>query len=949
MAKPCQIVESQALWGESHFTVWFPDDNLTRQVRSDELTPIGNTPILTADELTYRVAAARVTAEVEQNATLLAPLEASVLPLPHQVRALERATAGDGVRFLLADEVGLGKTIEAGLILRELKLRGLARRILVVVPKGLVRQWEAELLTHFGEQFRVIVGDELKALRAFNRDPSGAAGLRAKLPDLTVWRAFDQVICSVDAVKPIESRRGWSREQVAAYNRERFDDLIAAGWDLVIVDEAHRLAGSTDDVARYQLGQGLAGAAPYLLLLSATPHQGKSDAFRRLLGLLDAETFPDDQSVTRERIRPFVIRTEKRAAIDAQGQPLFQPRQTRLLPVTWTAKPQQVLYEAVTDYVRDGYNRAVREKRPYVGFLLLLMQRLVTSSTRAIRVALEQRYRALEQPAGVEPASNAPGDAWSDAGDDEQPEKLFAAFLAELANERTEVDQLLGLARAAERVGADAKAEALHDQILQVQRAEGDPDLKVLVFTEFVATQEMLRDFLTQRGFRVVCLNGDLEVEERRRVQQSFAREAQVLVSTDAGGEGLNLQFCHVVVNYDVPWNPMRLEQRIGRVDRIGQNHAVLALNLVLADTVEHRVQEVIERKLRVILAEFGVDKTGDVLDSADDGGTFEGLYRAAILAPNTLDAAASATLEQVQAEAREAQRTRWLLGEDPPLAPDAARSFLDHPLPGWVERMVVGYLRSHAGSAERTDHSWRLAWPTGEVTADVVFTAREAQADSRAQLVTLDDPRIRAILDAIPTWAPGQPLASVRLPQLPATVQGVWSLWKVMLRTHSDQRQRIIPLFVSDADRVFIPTALRIWEALLTDSFRLAGTTSLGSTPVAPTPALPAHGEGGGGGDPLWSRLRQHAEVRGQGVYAELVQEHRARLARDVAKGEYAFAARRRAIERVGLAAVRAYRLARLEEELAAWRAQLAERAETRPDLVPLVLARVAGGAEGV
>src|SRR5205814_1808094 len=171
---------------------------------------------------------------------------------------------------------------------------------------------------------------------------------------------------------------------------------VLAGWDLVIVDEAHRLSGSTGEVARYKLGQGLADAAPYLLLLSATPHQGKSDAFQRLVQLLDGAAFPTGESFTRERLRPYVIRTEKRQAIDADGAPLFQPRQTRLVPVAWEARhhEQSVLYQAITDYVREGYQKAMHEKRFAVGFLMLLMQRLVTSSTRAIRAALERRPEA---------------------------------------------------------------------------------------------------------------------------------------------------------------------------------------------------------------------------------------------------------------------------------------------------------------------------------------------------------------------------------------------------------------------------------------------------------------------------------------------------------------------------------------------------------------------------
>jgi hypothetical protein len=179
--------------------------------------------------------------------------------------------------------------------------------------------------------------------------------------------------------------RGWSAAQVSEHNRERFEDLISTGWDLVIVDEAHRLGGSTDQVARFKLGQGLAEAAPYFLLLSATPHQGKTDAFHRLVSLIDAQEFPDVGSVTRERVQPHVIRTEKRRAIDADGKPLFKPRRTQLGPVSWEERHrnQQHLYEAVTEYVREGYNQAVREKRSYIGFLMILMQRLVVSSTSA--------------------------------------------------------------------------------------------------------------------------------------------------------------------------------------------------------------------------------------------------------------------------------------------------------------------------------------------------------------------------------------------------------------------------------------------------------------------------------------------------------------------------------------------------------------------------------------
>ena len=487
-------------------------------------------------------------------------------PASAPVYALTRAVTGDRVRYLLADEVGLGKTIEAGLIFRELKLRGLVKRVLVVAPKGLVPQWVQEMQTHFGEEFRLLIPSEFSAWRNF----TGAEN---------VWRQFDQVVCPADSIKPIERRRGWSREKLEAYNQERLGDLIDAGWDLIICDEAHRLGGSTEQVARYRLGKALAEAAPYLLLLSATPHQGKTAGFQRLMALLDRDEFIDAGSIRRERVVPFVIRTEKRRAINDRGDPLFMPRVTKLMPVRWGEEKhrlQKHLYESVTEYVRLGYNQAMRQNRQYVGF------------------------------------------------------------------------------------------------------------------TEFVPTQYMLRDFLEQHGFSVVCLNGSMELEERRRVQRQFAEKARILVSTDAGGEGLNLQFAHIVINFDLPWNPMRIEQRIGRVDRIGQTLPVKAFNLIFEDSVELRVQEVLEDKLATILDEFGVDKTQDVLDSAESGAVFERLYAQAILNPGDIEKNIDRLIAEVREQAKEEIAGRSYYGETV-LGQALAQKLSSHPLPFWVEPSTTG------------------------------------------------------------------------------------------------------------------------------------------------------------------------------------------------------------------------------------------------------------------
>ena len=282
------------------------------------------------DHIAYVAAAARV-ADVLTRDVLLAPIESTVIPLPHQIRALSRAIAKDRVRYLLADEVGLGKTIEAGLIMRELKIRGLVKRTLVIAPKGLVTQWVAEMRTHFNEPFQLVLPEDIKVLSRISATHRSSFGVQtgqvqgdfptrnSELTPLNDWQMLSHVVVPMDSVKPLNKRRGWTATQVREYNRERFEDLISAGWDLVIVDEAHRLGGSTDQVARFKLGQGLSEAAPYFLLLSATPHQGKTDAFRRLLSLIDAHEFPDIGSVTRERVQPHVIRTENAAPSTLMG------------------------------------------------------------------------------------------------------------------------------------------------------------------------------------------------------------------------------------------------------------------------------------------------------------------------------------------------------------------------------------------------------------------------------------------------------------------------------------------------------------------------------------------------------------------------------------------------------------------------------------------------------
>ena len=797
-ASPCRVIDRQDVWGEVAYRVWLPAKNAVVRARAQDLGALTSVRP-TVEQVLHTAAAAKLLDALEDN-LLLAPIQSSVVPLPHQLYALNRAMSRDRIRYLLADEVGLGKTIEAGLILRELKLRGMVRRVLVVAPKGLVRQWQAEMRLHFGEHLRFVEPSELAAFRQW-RD-NGTQG------DENLWRMHDQVICSLDSVKPIEGRRGWSLEQLANYNRERFEDLISAGWDLVIIDESHRLGGSTEQVARYKLGAALAEAAPYLLLLSATPHQGKTDQFMRLMQLLDREAFPDEGSINRDRVRPFVIRTEKRAAIDAEGQPLFKPRSTRLQAVAWQDRhaAQQRLYEAVTDYVRHGYNQAMAAKQRHIGFLMILMQRLVTSSTAAIRATLEKRQALLDAP---QPQANlfeaVDPDEWAEL--DGQSQLDIAVQAGGWEREKTEVEMLLDLARETERQGTDAKAEALLDLIYKFQQEENDPQLKVLVFTEFVPTQAMLAEFLESRGFSVALLNGGMDLDARTRAQQSFSRDVRVLVSTDAGGEGLNLQFCHVIVNFDMPWNPMRLEQRIGRVDRIGQPHVVRAINFVLEDTVEYRVREVLEEKLAVIAQEFGVDKAADVMDSVEVEPIFDELFVHGLQDPASIDMECDAVINQVREKVAASRKDTDLLTEDHALEADDARKWRDHPAQYWLERAITAGLPVRGGAAEKVGDAWRVKWADGSESPRVCFDARTAEQNPEMEWITLEDPRARAVISELPRCVAGQPLPIATVTGLPDTVHGVWSLWEISISasnlSENFNRRRFLPVFVTDDDRL--------------------------------------------------------------------------------------------------------------------------------------------------
>lgn len=814
-----QIVKISDLWGRVSYQVWLPTAFRMQWCEQAHLIPLGEQSNLKAEpfRISYLAAATKI-AQILEGASsgelLISPMQSNVIPLPHQIAALKKVLSSSPPRYMLADEVGLGKTIEAGLVLKELKLRGLAKRILIVVPKGLAKQWQSEMRIHFNEEFQMINGDDIPNLDRLFASEGGA------------WKIFDQVLVSLDSIKPIDRRKGWTKERVAAYNKSRLENLVQAGWDLIIIDEAHRIGGSTEQVARYKLGKVLSEVAPNLLLLTATPHQGKSDAFFRLLNILDPQAFPDETSVSKQTVERYLVRTEKRNALDQEGHPLFQSRSTSMVPVSWGIgyDTHRQLYEEVSEYVREGYNKAIKNKKPHIGFLMVLIQRLVTSSTMAVKTTLERRLEVLKDIQDSEPSAllNLFGEEVEELDGEEQQELLVVSPLA-MSNEIKTVEFLITLATRCANEREDAKTVALRNLITQLEQQERDPKLKVLVFTEFVPTQAMLQTYFEQRGFKVAVINGSMGREERQLAQDEFADDARLLISTDAGGEGLNLQFAHIVVNYDLPWNPMKIEQRIGRVDRIGQAKPVSAYNFLLKDSVEYRVIEVLEQKLKIVASELGVDKTSDVLESSDSSSRYQQALTMAIMNPMDFDNTIDDAINDIKTSNMVGKEGEELLSyiQMKPGYEDV-RPIVESPLPLWTENLVLSYIKFQGGSVAQSPKGLTLNWPDGTIQRNVGFH----HSDRATTTLTTADEQVMGLVRDIPKMYSGTLVPRINVPGLPDSVSGLWGVFECRLHAGvptsfytylrvPEPTSIFLPIFLSKEGKQFTPTAQRIWHLL--------------------------------------------------------------------------------------------------------------------------------------
>ena len=557
-------------------------------------------------------------------------------PLPHQLEAVyEYFMKLPSVRFLLADDAGAGKTIMAGLLVRELKLRGLAERILVVCPANLAFQWQRELKEKFDQQFLVLKGGDI-------RDQFG----------VNQWLSQKQVITSLDLAK---------REDI-------LPGLRQVRWDLVIVDEAHRMSASdeTHKSQRYRLGELLRDSADNLLLLTATPHKGDPHNFTLFLQLLDRDAYADVKSIREamERRRaPFYLRRTKEAMVyfpERQpdgawaAQPVFTKRITRTAGFTIDGAELE-LYQTVTRFVKRQSARAAAQgddrRARAVGFLMSLYQRRLASSAYAIHRSLENRATRLEeglkqaQDLALTAPPNLPDPEELEEMEDTERERLEqmleAVTLAGNAEDvRKEVAELRELAEQAAGLKAsaeEAKLTRLHD-IMREQGFFDDADLRLLIFTEFKDTLDYLVEKLKSWGFRVGSIHGSMrpgsrdEPGSRLHTEQQFRDgQIQVLVATEAAGEGINLQCCHILFNYDIPWNPNRLEQRMGRIHRYGQRFDCLIFNFVAANTIEGHVLQRLLTKLQEIRDALDDDAVfnvvGEVLPAAQVDRVFRDFY----------------------------------------------------------------------------------------------------------------------------------------------------------------------------------------------------------------------------------------------------------------------------------------------------------------------------------
>lgn len=528
-------------------------------------------------------------------------------PLPHQIHLVHHILASGDLNWLIADDVGLGKTIEAGLLLAALRQRKQVKRVLLITPAGLTKQWQEELYVKFGmDDFR-IYGDDFT------------------ISEPRHWRMYDFVIGSMDRFK----------------NGAHLELLLQAEpWDLVIFDEAHRLTRRQygmkySSSQRFDLARELRISTESILLLTATPHQGQQDSFSALLELLHPERKQElmTLSLNPEILQDMVFRNRKADVTDLEGNFIFLGKTTRALKVPLCEEARE-FDRSLQSYLKQGYQSG-NEKGSAgraIGFVMTVYRKLAASSIAAIYEALIRRRKRLRKE--LKPIPDQEFDRRKAL---EALDARFEGESEEVATKNTMADEffegelnlLNSLIRIARRLkDEDRKLALFLEQVVEPVLAQNS-DEKILVFSEYRGTQEWLRQALDDRyGYnKTVMINGSMDLTERRAAIASFETDAQFLLSTEAGGEGINLQQrCHIMVNYDLPWNPMRLVQRIGRLYRYGQQKRVVVFNIHSPDTLDEQIIEILYSRLEQVVAdmatvgeEFNDSMKDDVLGEIAD------------------------------------------------------------------------------------------------------------------------------------------------------------------------------------------------------------------------------------------------------------------------------------------------------------------------------------------
>jgi len=558
---------------------------------------------------------------------LLAMNTSKVDPLPHQIEAVYGYILKlPRIRFLLADDPGAGKTIMAGLIIKELKLRHLIDRILIISPGHLKDQWRREMKERFEETFVIIDRGMLNAHYAVN-----------------VWERENQIICSID----------FSKQETV------MPSLLASHFDMIIVDEAHKMSAyrygdKTEKTSRYKFGETLSANTEHLLFLTATPHKGDPENFRLFLDLLEPGFFATIEMIQQslqQKDNPLFLRRIKEDLKDFEGKPLFLPRYPKTIKFDLgvSSPKEKDLYNDLSKYVSQQYNKALqKDKRRNVAFALVILQRRLASSTFALYESLNRRKRRLtemldqiqnRQNQNATIADLDEVEDWSEEDrwrEEEIWEALSVAENRELEKEIVTLNNLLEKAKRILTSEDEIKLQELKRTLAELNEKElGE---KILIFTESRDTLHYLEKKIAGWGYKINTIHGGMRLEERIEAEKIFKNETQIMVATEAAGEGINLQFCHLMINYDIPWNPNRLEQRMGRIHRYGQTKEVYIFNLVASDTREGKVLSRIFEKLEEIKQSLGSDKVFDIIGDVFYGKNLTQLLLEAAASSRSMD-----------------------------------------------------------------------------------------------------------------------------------------------------------------------------------------------------------------------------------------------------------------------------------------------------------------------